>query len=73
MGLLSKIIERNKNFIKGIGSVLNIYPISDESNYNTPTKTNGFKTDVENISRDWKNIGKDMTKVTNNYIKDYKC
>ena len=44
------------NFLKGIGSILNIMPPND---YVVPAK-DGFAQDAEALRKDWERIGKDF-------------
>jgi hypothetical protein len=49
-------MKKLKNFFKGIGSILNIFPSND---YVKPSK-DGFAQDAKALQKDWETIGKDF-------------
>lgn len=51
------------SFIKGMGSILDITSIQS----NEIIREISSKTDVELLSEDWRNIGKDLSFVLKNY------
>ncbi len=50
-----------KNYISGIGTILNIFPRYDAPKINIP-----YKTDEEALTYDWQAVGQDLRNVINN-------
>lgn len=67
MALLSKLIDKSKDFISGVGSILQIYPASNQSDHIKIIKRDGFEEYSRNISKYWENVGNYMHKSMNQY------